>query len=83
LSNEVTVARHYEGMEKKVKELAKILHDALDLTKQLASGMVVSSNWVVARDSLIVEARIAPASVEDDASSITTKDGHELTTAGM
>ena len=69
--------------EEKLRELAGILHDALDLMKQLASGMAVSGNWIVARDSLMVEARIALTSIEENTPSITSEGEHEPTATAL
>ena len=68
-----------QASEQKLRELAGMLHDALDLMKQLASGMVVSGKWIVARDSLIVEARIALTTIEENTPSTTTGGEHEHT----
>ena len=64
----------------KVKELADILQDVLDLANQLKAGEVVSSNWIAARDMRIAEARIALTSVEENTPS-TTAEGEDEPTA--
>ena len=68
----------------KVRELAGMLSDVLDLMKQLKRGEVVSGQWIAAREMRIVEARIALEPVEALALAETEREREPTaTTAGL
>ncbi|TMC20671.1 MAG: hypothetical protein E6J34_11925 [Chloroflexi bacterium] len=52
--------------ERRGQEREELLRDALKLLNQLQSGILVSSDWVAARDSLVAETRLVIGSFEPD-----------------
>ncbi|TMC20618.1 MAG: hypothetical protein E6J34_12170 [Chloroflexi bacterium] len=58
MSHEVALPREQVAAKKNVHQLTEVLHDALDLMKQLEAGTVVGSNWIATRDRMVAEAKI-------------------------
>jgi len=52
--------------ERREQEREELLRDAIKLLNQLQSGILVSSDWVAARDSLAAETRLVIGRFEPD-----------------